>query len=425
MLMRFFYSVLYTLVAPLFLIKLFKKNPGQPFVGKRWPEHFGFSPALRSERQPIWIHAVSVGEVMAVSPLIKELSLHTDSPILLTTTTPTGAAQAEKLGDLVEHRYMPLDCTFAVRRFIRRMQPSRLVIVETELWPNTLRAVAKAGIPISVINARLSERSFRRYQKVMPLFNLIAPHLTQVLCQYPDDARRFKELGISSERVGITGSVKFDFSVTEQVLTAGHQLRDQLGRQRPVWIAASTHKGEDEIVLAAHQKLLQHKPDALLILVPRHPQRFDDVYALTQQLGFSVQRRTQQTLLSESKPSQVYLGDTLGELLLLIQATDICFMGGSLLGDKVGGHNFIEPAALAKPILTGPSYFNFNEIANRLFGVSGLMVVNNDTELAEKLISLIANPELSEQTGQAAYSVFTDNKGAIEKTIAALDLTTI
>ncbi len=216
---------------------------------------------------------------------------------------------------------------------------------------NTLNEIHKAGIPISVINARLSEKSCSNYAKVQPLFNLMLPCLTQVLCQTESDANRFERLGVDKDKLKVTGSIKFDIQISDDVKEKSKILRQELGQNRPVWIAASTHKGEDEQVLAAHKRVLESHPDALLILVPRHPERFDDMYGLCQQQGFETVRRTTQENVTNS--TQVYLGDTMGEMLLLLRAADICFMGGSLVGDKVGGHNVLEPAALGVPIISG------------------------------------------------------------------------
>ncbi|HGF7228129.1 TPA: lipid IV(A) 3-deoxy-D-manno-octulosonic acid transferase, partial [Vibrio cholerae] len=361
MLIRSLYSLLLLLAAPFMLYSLYKKKPSKPAFGSRWQEHFGNTPPLSTDSKPIWIHAVSVGESLAAIPLIKAIKAkNRQQMIVVTTTTSTGAEQIAKLGDLVEHRYMPFDFSFAVRSFLRAIKPAKLLIIETELWPNTLKTVHKANIPIIVVNARLSEKSLRNYAKFKPLFNLIHPCLSKVLCQTQADADRFAQLGVAHDKLNVTGSIKFDIYIDDEVKIKGSELRTQLGQDRFIWIAASTHKGEDEQVLEAHQKILAAHPDALLILVPRHPERFNDVFNLCQQEGFNTVRRTSGLVTTET--TQVYLGDTMGEMLILLSTADICFMGGSLLGDKVGGHNVLEPAALGIPIITGPSYYNFKEI---------------------------------------------------------------
>ncbi|TNZ67509.1 lipid IV(A) 3-deoxy-D-manno-octulosonic acid transferase, partial [Vibrio parahaemolyticus] len=365
MLIRIIYTALLALASPFLLLGLYKSKPNKPKFGGRWKEHFGITPQLKTHQRPIWIHAVSVGESIAATPLIKELKQqYPEQPIVVTTTTSTGAEQIAKLGDLVEHRYMPIDFGFAVKSFLKAIQPEKMLIIETELWPNTLNVVKQANVPITVVNARLSEKSCKNYAKVQWLFNQLHPCLTQVLCQTDSDAERFERLGVNKEKLSVTGSIKFDIQISDHVKQQGKALRAQLGKDRPVWIAASTHKGEDEQVLEAHKQILESHPNALLILVPRHPERFDDVFALCKKQGFETVRRTEKQPAENT--TQIYLGDTMGEMLVLIGAADICFMGGSLIGDKVGGHNVLEPAALGVPVITGPSYYNFTEIVNLL-----------------------------------------------------------
>ncbi|MFN1601019.1 lipid IV(A) 3-deoxy-D-manno-octulosonic acid transferase [Vibrio harveyi] len=416
MLIRILYTLLLTIASPFLLFGLYKSKPNKPKFGQRWKEHFGITPKLTSDEKPIWIHAVSVGESIAATPFIKALKeQNPDQPILVTTTTSTGAEQIAKLGDLVEHRYMPIDFAFAVKRFLKTTQPKKMLIIETELWPNTLNEVHKAGIPISVVNARLSEKSCSNYAKVQPLFNVIEPCLTKVLCQNQTDADRFESLGVSKEKLAVTGSIKFDIQISDDVKEKSKILRQELGQNRPVWIAASTHKGEDEQVLAAHKRVLESHPDALLILVPRHPERFDDMYDLCQQQGFETVRRTTQENVANS--TQVYLGDTMGEMLLLLGAADICFMGGSLVGDKVGGHNVLEPAILKKVVITGPSYFNFKDIVNDLIQANGMLVSKDSAGIGNHLTHLISEPHSQHVYGQNAYEYAVKNQGALARTI--------
>jgi 3-deoxy-D-manno-octulosonic-acid transferase len=265
-----------------------------------------------------------------------------------------------------------------------------MLIIETELWPNTLNTVHKAGIPITVVNARLSEKSCNNYAKVQPLFNLLHPKLTQVLCQTESDATRFAQLGVAKEKLTVTGSIKFDIQISDEVKAKAKELRSVLGEKRPIWIAASTHKGEDEQVLEAHKQVLESHSDALLILVPRHPERFDSVFELCQKHSLETIRRISQSDVAES--TQVYLGDTMGEMLILIGAADVCFMGGSLIGDKVGGHNVLEPAALGVPVITGPSYFNFTEIVASLSQTESLSIIEDSSQLAESITDIFFNP---------------------------------
>ncbi|MDE1239259.1 lipid IV(A) 3-deoxy-D-manno-octulosonic acid transferase [Vibrio aestuarianus] len=421
MIIRALYTLLLCVASPFLMWGLYKKRPGKPSVGYRWKEHFGFTPSIETDKSPIWIHAVSVGETLAVSPLIKTLkSQYPNQPIVITTTTPTGAEQAAKLRGIAEHRYMPFDFSFAVRAFIKRIKPSQMLIMETELWPNTLHTVSKAGIPITVINARLSERSCRRYAKFQPIFNLLASNLTRVLCQYPDDAQRFIRLGLPADKVTVTGSMKFDINIDQQTEEKGQQLRHQLGKERPIWIAASTHQGEDEQVLAAHAKVLKKQSNALLILVPRHPERFNAVFELCKTQFISVRRTETEAELDPEV--QVYLGDTMGEMLVLMGAADICFMGGSLAGDKIGGHNLLEPAALGLPILTGPSYYNFSEITQVLKQADACVITQDAEQIAQRLCEWFTDNKQRIHRGKQGYQIVEQNSGTLAKTLEYLDL---
>ena len=416
MLYRLLYSLLIYLALPFVLFITYRKRPGQVGYQKRWPELLGWVPRLSSTEQPLWIHTVSVGESLAAIPLIRALkAAHPELPLLVTTTTRTGADQIAKLGELVEHRYAPLDYPDAVWRFLQRTRPRALVIMETELWPNWLAACARRQLPVVVMNARLSERSCQRYQKVRGIFAAMSSHLSLILCQHRDDAARFLRLGVPSERVQVTGSLKFDIQLDQNQIEAGQQLRSQIG-PRPVWIAASTHGGEDEQILAAMTQVRQQLPTALLILVPRHPQRFDSVASLCDSQGFTMARRSRQETISEQ--TQVYLGDTMGEMPLLLQASDVAFVGGSLV--PIGGHNLLEPASLGKATLTGPHYFNFADVTRQLCDSKACAVVADADALAASLITLLQDEEKRQQMGMRAFDVVAANQGALRKTTLAI-----
>ncbi|MBE1276020.1 lipid IV(A) 3-deoxy-D-manno-octulosonic acid transferase [Enterovibrio baiacu] len=415
--MRLLYTLLLFIAAPFLLLGLYRAKDGKPRIGKRWVEHFGRTPSLQGQR-PIWIHAVSVGEVIAAKPIILALrKAHPNASILVTTTTTTGAAIASKLGDGVEHRYMPIDFSFAVNGFLKHVKPQAMFIMETELWPNTLTSVKKAGIPIFVMNARLSEKSMRGYQRVQPLFNLLSKNIDHILCQFQDDADRFVQLGVNSLRVSVSGSVKFDLPEFDDSSDAVVTLKQAI-QQRPVWVAASTHPGEDEILLDAHQALLAKQPDAMMVLVPRHPERFGDVAALIEQKGFSLSRRSQSQPIDDN--TQVYLGDTMGEMMTLLATSTVTFMGGSLMGDKLGGHNLLEPASLGKPQITGPSYFNFQVIGDQLIEAGACEVHESPSDIANALLGFMSNPEKCQQAGEAALNVVERNRGAVAKTLEAI-----
>ncbi|MBM5016188.1 lipid IV(A) 3-deoxy-D-manno-octulosonic acid transferase [Vibrio parahaemolyticus] len=420
MLIRIIYTALLALASPFLLLSLYKSKPNKPKFGGRWKEHFGITPQLKTHQRPIWIHAVSVGESIAATPLIKELKQqYPEQPIVVTTTTSTGAEQIAKLGDLVEHRYMPIDFGFAVKSFLKAIQPKKMLIIETELWPNTLNVVKQANVPITVVNARLSEKSCLNYAKVQWLFNQLHPCLTQVLCQTDSDAERFERLGVNKEKLSVTGSIKFDIHISDHVKQQGKALRAQLGKDRPVWIAASTHKGEDEQVLEAHKQILESHPNALLILVPRHPERFDDVFALCKKQGFETVRRTEKQPAENT--TQIYLGDTMGEMLVLIGAADICFMGGSLIGDKVGGHNVLEPAALGVPVITGPSYYNFQDLVAKMLHKKVIKLIESPNEMSLEVEAMFQDALAKRVVQENLLSFVKDNVGALTKTIRCIE----
>ncbi len=413
---RLLYSLLIYLALPVVLYITYRRRPGQPGYQSRWAELLGWVPRLRATQAPLWIHTVSVGESLAAMPLIRQLKAeHPELPLLVTTTTRTGAEQIAKLGDLVEHRYAPLDYPDALWRFLRRTRPRALVIMETELWPNWLAACARRQLPVVVMNARLSERSCQRYQKVRGVFAAMSRHLSLILCQHRDDAARFLRLGVPAERVLVTGSLTFDIQLDQNQIEAGQRLRSQIG-PRPVWIAASTHAGEDEQILAAMRQVRQQLPQSLLILVPRHPQRFDSVAALCQAEGLTLARRSRQETISSD--TQVYLGDTMGEMPLLLQACDVAFVGGSLV--PIGGHNLLEPASLGKPTLTGPHYFNFADVTRQLCDSKACEVVADADALATSLITLLQDEEKRQQMGMQAFDVVAANQGAQAKTLAEI-----
>lgn len=417
--MLIMYNVVLLLLFPLLLFLLIKEGMKKQRNLKRWGEYFGFTSGLSTSVPPIWIHAVSVGECIAATPLITELKKkHPEQPIVVTTTTTTGAEQIAKLGGLVEHRYMPIDFGFAIKGFLKAIRPTKMLIIETELWPNTLHIVHKAGAPITVVNARLSEKSRQNYSKVQALFNLLHPNLTKVLCQSEADANRFESIGVDREKLEVTGSIKFDIQISDAIKQKGQELRKWLGKERLIWIAASTHKGEDEQVLEAHKQILAQHPYALLILVPRHPERFDSVYNLSLTQGFNTVRRQSDSAVTTD--TQVYLGDSMGEMLILLGAADICFMGGSLIGDKVGGHNMLEPAALGMPVITGPSYFNFKQITEELLTEQAILVCEGATQLSRHLNLLMNDHHLRRSMQSAALSVVKRNQGSLSRTIKCI-----
>lgn len=414
------YNLAFCLLLPIILFKLHTSGSSGRGFGKRWREHFGLIPPINvsaNARKSLWIHAASVGEVIVAKPLVQ--ALHTKYPeltLVLTTTTRTGADEAEKLGDAIVHRYAPLDCPWMVRLFLHRIRPQALLVIETERWLNYMLACQRQQITVAVVNARLSPRSWQRYQRFPAFFRLWAAPVQQLLLQHADDAARFLTLGVAETKLHITGSMKFDIAFPEHVVAQGLALR-QTWQARPTWIAASTHQGEDELVLQAFTQILAQLPTALLVLVPRHPQRFDAAMALCVSQGFVAVRRSASEQVLPT--TQVYLGDTMGELPLMLAAADVAFMGGSFV--PVGGHNLLEPAALGKPCLIGPYYFNFSDITQQLVIGGGAIVVQDEDALAVQVLDLLQHPAVCQRMGAAAQHVVAANRGALQRTLHALE----
>nr|WP_087023405.1 lipid IV(A) 3-deoxy-D-manno-octulosonic acid transferase [Thaumasiovibrio subtropicus] len=428
MIVRFLYTIVLLILSPILIFGLYRRRPGKPSIGSRWREHFGLTPPLDGVEAPIWIHSVSVGEVMATKLLLPALhARYPDKKIVITTTTTTGAAQVEAL-DLayVVHRYMPFDFPWAIKGFLRAVKPSLFLSFETEIWPNTLCAVQKAGVPALLINARLSEKSLRNYRKLSWLMRPALQCFDKIVAIHQDDAMRFVALGCDERCVEVSGSIKYDLQLSLNVEEQGQALRRFFGKTRPVWIVASTHEGEEETVLASFQQIKQALPDALMVWVPRHPERFNVVAELSSDAGFTVQRRTEHVKHAHIRESaelenqldsavDIYLGDTMGEMLLMLASADIVFMGGSLLGKKVGGHNFIEPALLGKVSVTGPSFYNFADLSQQLFTVDGLRVAGTADKIAESIVLQLADKEDLVSRGALARETVKQNQGAIER----------
>ncbi|WP_413112719.1 lipid IV(A) 3-deoxy-D-manno-octulosonic acid transferase [Thaumasiovibrio sp. DFM-14] len=420
MIVRGLYTLILACFSPILLWGLYRKKKGKPSIGKRWVEHFGKTPAVKG--RPIWVHAVSVGEVLAAKSLVAEIqATYPDAPLLITTTTSTGAEQASRLPGQVIHRYMPVDFSWCVRGFLKAVSPRCLLIIETELWPNTLHQVKRAKIPVALVNGRLSVRSYQGYARLRALITPLLQRLDLILTVHKADAERFISLGAESQRTMVTGSIKFDSQPNPEAVAQGRTLRQRLGGEaRQVWIAASTHQGEDEIILDAFLQLKQQVPSALLVLVPRHPERFHTVEQQVRQKGYSVTKKTEFKASVLAPHIDVFLGDTMGEMMPMLAASDVVFMGGSLLGAKVGGHNFIEPASLSLPIVTGSSYFNFADLAQQLIEADALTVCDTASDIATETANLLQVPSRRQAQGVAALHVVEQNRGAIQRTMLQL-----
>lgn len=416
--MRFVYSLILYLATPLVLVRLLWRALRAPDYADRWGERFGWVPALETKHTVIWLHTVSVGEFLGALPLVRSLLQDPDVQLVITTTTPTGSERVRAaLGDRVWHVYAPYDLPDCVARFLRRTQPRLLLIMETELWPNTIAACAKREVPVLLINGRLSAKSARGYQRFSRLTQPMLQRLSLAGVQGQADAERFQALGLPPEACEITGNIKFDLTLDNSLRARATELREQWtqGSERLVWVAASTHQGEDEPILEAYQQLIQKvATPPLLVLVPRHPERFDTVAALCRRQNLATVRRSLQEPVDAG--TQVVLGDTMGELLLFFGASDVAFVGGSLVPN--GGHNLVEPAAWGLPLLSGSSQFNFAEISRMLVDAGALVLADTPTQLAEQLAQLIQDPELRRDRGEVALTVTHNNRGALEKTLA-------
>ncbi len=416
--MRGLYSLVLTMLAPLVLLRLWLRGRRAPAYRQRWPERFGFVP--RIEGCPIWVHAVSVGEAQAAAPMIKALLRdHPDIPVVVTTTTPTGSERVKALfGDQVAHVYMPYDLPGAVKRFLQRVAPRMVLIMETEIWPNLFHFCSRDGVAIVIANARMSARSARGYRRLSALTARTLAQVNLIAAQERGDADRFIELGARSEQVVVTGSIKFDITLPASLREQGEVLRREiLGSERAVWIAASTHAGEDELILDAFAMIRERQPAALLVLVPRHPERFGPVAALCREHGFRVVQRSEGVACRAE--TEVFVGDTMGEMMLFYAASDVAFIGGSLV--PVGGHNMLEAAALALPVVYGPHMFNFEAIQRMFLEVGASRQVDNVEDLADVVAAWLGDADQRCRVGQQGLNLVQGNRGALSRLLALIE----
>lgn len=425
--MRFIYTLIFYIAIPFILLRLLWRALAAPDYAKRWSERFGFFPSLSinkhdssATKKVVWLHTVSVGEFIAALPLIKQLQANPTLELVITTTTPTGSERVRAaLGDSVFHVYAPYDLPDAIAHFLQRVKPSLLLIMETELWPNTIAACTERNIPVVLVNGRMSTKSARGYQKFSVLTRPMLQRLSLALVQNKEDAERFNDLGVRPAKIQVTGNIKFDLVLTDGLRAQAAQLKQQWSDngERIVWLAASTHQGEDEVILDAFAQVRSQIKNVLLVLVPRHPERFNSVNNLCTSRGFNVSKRSAGQVTAAT---DIIIGDTMGELLLLFGASDIAFVGGSLVPN--GGHNFIEPAAWQLPLLSGKHVFNFAEVARLLQQAGALTLVSSASELAEQIQLLALNSEERNQRGITALSVANENRGALKKTLNAINL---
>jgi 3-deoxy-D-manno-octulosonic-acid transferase len=413
--MRVLYVLLTYLLAPIVIAMEGWKALWNPEYRGRLSHRFGL---VEPQTAPgcLWIHAVSVGEVQAAAGLIQALQREfPDVRVVVTTVTPTGAQRARTLfGDSVAHYYLPYDLPGSVRRFLDRLQPRVAIILETEIWPTLYHELGRRHIPLVLASARVSTRSVDRYRRMASLFEETLSHGILIGAQTAADAERFRAIGAAAERVRVTGNVKFDMEIPATTITAGREFRERCGAGRPVWIAGSTHDGEEEAALAAHALVLERHPGALLILVPRHPQRFESVRALLRKRGHAFAQRSSGAIPGTSQA--VFLVDTLGELQMFYAAADVAFVGGSLV--PVGGHNLLEPAVLGLPMLSGPHTHNAQDIAELLQECGALRIVRSKEELAQRVGNCFDDPARARSDGTLGQQTVAQSRGAVHRLVA-------
>jgi len=435
--MRFIYSLIWWLALPLVLTRLWLRGRKEPGYRQHWSERLGFYGAPMAGAGPVlWVHAVSVGETRAAEPLVDALlAAYPASRIILTHMTPTGRATGKALfarhGERLQQAYLPYDTASMVGRFIRHFRPVICILMETEVWPNLIAVCAARSVPAVLANARLSERSLRKSRRLGSLLLDAARGITLVAAQTQADAERVRSLGVA--RVEVTGSIKFDVVVAPAALATGASLRSAIGA-RPVLLCASTREGEEELILAAFEQARASLPqDVLLLIVPRHPQRFADVEAMIAARGLRVQRRSTLALEPAAAAQQgaeaadratlpadtdVLLGDSMGEMFAYYAACDCAFVGGSLL--PLGGQNLIEPAALGKPVLIGPHTFNFALVTEDALAAGGAVRVADAAELMQTAAGLLNDATARNSMGQQALAFANQHRGATARTLALL-----
>ncbi|MBB6117611.1 3-deoxy-D-manno-octulosonic-acid transferase [Rahnella inusitata] len=406
------------MIQPLIWIRLLLRSRKSPAYRKRWAERYGF---CKGKVVPggIMLHSVSVGETLAAIPLVRALRHRYPSlPITVTTMTPTGSERVQSaFGKGVHHVYLPYDLAGSVNRFLDEVNPKLVIIMETELWPNLISALHRRKIPLVIANARLSARSAKGYQKLGKFIRTILQRITLIAAQNQEDGERFLSLGLKRNQLAVTGSLKFDISVTPELAAKAIALRSQWASRRQVWIATSTHEGEETLLLEAHKELLKNHPTLLLILVPRHPERFPVACELTRKAGLTFTQRS--TGEVPSSGTQVVIGDTMGELMLLYGIADLAFVGGSLV--ERGGHNPLEAAAHAIPVLMGPHTINFKDICAKLAQDDGLITVTDTASLVKEISTLLTDEDYRLYYGRHAVEVLHQNQGALQRLLHLLE----
>lgn len=415
------YRLLFILLTPLLLVVLLLRSISHKAYRQRLSERLGI---LKKVLQPngIVVHAASVGEVIALKPFITELlSNYAELPITVTTFTPTGSAQVKKLfGDKVQHCYLPLDNIFSTQLFLKRLKPKAMIFMETELWPNLIAQCQNRQIKLLLVNGRLSDKSMRSYQKLTWLISPTIQRFDKILTQSQINQDNYLAMGANLEQCQLSGNLKFDIALNDDVATKQQELENLIRDKRKIWLIASTHLGDEALALKAFEQVKQHNSTALLIIVPRHPERFTQVVKLAQEAGNLTLKRSQQQPVTLE--ANVWVIDTLGELLAACALADVVTMGGSF--SNIGGHNPLEPALFQKPVIVGPNMSNFTEILTQLKSEQGIVQIDKNENmpqaLAHEVLRLFTDETSAKTLGENSYKVVQANQGATVRSLAAL-----
>jgi 3-deoxy-D-manno-octulosonic-acid transferase len=420
--MRRFYSLLFYIITPLIVLRLWWKSLKNPAYSARWSERFGFYNAPYKQNV-IWFHAVSVGESESLFPLIAIIKLHhPTTPLLITTTTPTGSARVKSvLGESVAHVYLPYDLPDVVERFFRVFKPKIAVILETEIWPNLYRACSDKKIPLYLVNACLSEKSVRGYQKISSLVIPTLHAVTKIATQTDDDKFNFIKIGANANHIENLGNIKFDVRVEESVLFQGKALKKTHFENRFVFLAASTHEGEEEVLLKCYKTIKEKIPNLILVIAPRHPERFNHVAIIAKKAQLNCVTHTSRKVCESAV--DVFLIDTLGELKSFYASADVAFVGGSFV--PVGGHNLLEPAAVGVPILVGAEVKNIALVVEKLLSAQAVIQCESVAELQTKIVELYHQPQLRNKLISNAKHVVAQNQGATQRIYHLLNLESV
>ncbi|MEX0963167.1 MAG: lipid IV(A) 3-deoxy-D-manno-octulosonic acid transferase [Pseudohongiellaceae bacterium] len=417
---RIIYSVIFYLALPVILLRLLFRSLKAPAYRRRILERFALQ-ALPQEKfrdgLTVWIHAVSVGETVAAAPLVTEMrNLYPDARIVVTTMTPTGSDRVRSLfGEAVYHCYIPYDLPGACNRFLDKFQPRLLILMETELWPNLIHVCHRRGVRLMLANARLSEKSAAGYRRFSRLTRELLEKVDSIAAQASPDAERFIALGAKRSIVKITGSLKFIVEKPGKEKPAYFTAIQN--KQRPILVAASTRDGEEEKVLRAFAECLKLTPSLLLLLIPRHPERFNKVYKLSTDKGFTTAKRSDGEEVAAA--TQVVVGDSMGEMIDYYSVATIAFVGGSLV--DTGCQNVLEPAAMGVPILVGPSQFNFATICRQLELAGALITVEDEKELAQAILALLADEDVRTKMAASGLRLISENQDALSELMKLID----